>query len=330
MTVDYDTVTDREGSTALLHPLTIERMLVELDPRNQPEVAVRRARRVANATGADVDLLVWEQLNLIPGGVILDNVAVDAVRDEYIADLRDWAQEAAEPLRDDNIRVTVHTAWQNPRYDAVLSCAQERSSDLVMRVAGRRGRIERLILGATDWELVRRSTVPIWFVRDNDDAVANVLAAVDPVHPSDGSMTLDRRIVRAANFVAETLGSELHVFHACESSPVRSPPLPTAGAGGAMAVPPPRVDPAFEKKVRRLHESKLKELLSPHDLPEERLHVVNSNVGESITTVVDDNGIGIVVAGAVSRSWLDRLLVGSTAETLLSVVDRDLLIVPAR
>lgn len=59
------------------------------------------------------------------------------------------------------------------------------------------------------------------------------------------------------------------------------------------------------------------------------MHVLDGDPAAKINEVIESNEIGIVVAGAISRSWLDRLLVGSTAEALPDAVSCDLLLLKA-
>jgi universal stress protein E len=148
-----------------------------------------------------------------------------------------------------------------------------------------------------------------------------VLAAVDPVHERDKPAALDRRILEAASGWAQTMGGELHVVHAYE-------PISDIVALDGTYVPvlPLPVD-ELNEKLRARHAAALAALLEGSGVPAERTHLETGNVRDAICHVAGTLPATLVVMGAVSRSRVDRIFIGSTAERVLESLPCDVLIV---
>src|SRR5207237_910626 len=80
---------------------------------------------------------------------------------------------------------------------------------------------------------------------------------------------------------------------------------------------------AYEQDV----ESRMAELALRHHLPNMRTHLVDGDVAECLCSFARCDSIDIVAMGALSRSFVQRLMVGNTARRLLDELDCDVLIV---
>lgn len=305
------------------------KILVDLDPAKDNGSAIVRAGALARAQGATVELFVCDYQQWLAGDLVFHAENVDIARKEYFAELESWASELGKPLEADGVHVTVHKAWHAPRYEALLDRANEINADWIVRVASRHGKLDRILLSATDWELIRQARQPLWLVKSADSRLDNLrlLATVDPTHPQDPDMHRDRHLLDTSQALCDDLGAELHVFHAW-TVPMASPPVPASPvAADVAAVPFPRIDEKALKTARDNHKRRLDSLLADYAIPKERIHMAEGSPADAIERVIDENGINIVSAGAVSRSWLQRLLLGSTTERLFDAVECDLVVV---
>lgn len=305
--------------------MKIERILVDLDPRKENRNALERASWLAGKFGAGLDLLVCEYVQWLTGSAIFDTQTLDKARADYLEELRAWIETLAQPLRDDGLDVSSTVSWHSARYQGILEHAGETGADLVLRAVTEHSRIARMFLGATDWELIRHSPQPLWLVKRDGKLSESpkVLAAVDPTHPEDELMKIDRRILDSAVSLADRLSGSIAVFHAYE------PPMPLsadAAASAAVAVPAPRIEEDVEQ-VRERHRRKLAELVADYDIAPDRIHLVCGEPAVEIGKIVEDSDTDVVVTGAMARGWLERLMLGSTAEALLDAVDTDLLVI---
>ena len=79
--------------------------------------------------------------------------------------------------------------------------------------------------------------------------------------------------------------------------------------------------------VEEQHREAFTEFLGSYDLPKERSHLVQGPAHEVLASVSESGNVDLIVMGAVSRSGLDRVFLGSTAERTLDRLACDLLIV---
>jgi len=307
--------------------MQIKKILLELDPQRENRSAIDRTLTIAQSLDAAVEIVVCEHRHLFPATQVLDPGIIKTMRDDYLAAVEDWARSEVEPLASAGIDVTVTTTWHQPRYAAVLEHADKAGVDLIIRMAGEQGKLKRFFFGANDRELIRHAKKPLWLVQNANPAADrfNFLAAVDPTHPQDEQMALDKQLLDFASGVSKAMSGSLHVYHSLSAMLM----VPAAPDVPTMAPPMPRFDPAVLEQLRQTHKSMVDKLVAGYDIQEENIHVVDGEVAAAIDEVIDENDISVVVAGAISRSWLERLVIGSTAESLLHAVDTDLVIINA-
>jgi universal stress protein E len=310
----------------------ISTILVDVNPHSDEDEqhgpsAVVRARQLAIATGASVELLVCDYLGPFSGGLFLDNESLDESRDQYLKDLKDWLEQRAARLRQDGIETRSHVEWHSPRYESILARAGATGADIIVRAARRHSRVNRMFFAATDWELVRRSPQLLWLVKKSLDPLSRglrVLVAVDPVHPEEKKQGLDRKLVTTAEYISKLFGGSLHIFHAYKTGAMVAP---IAAASHHGAVPVMRMSSQIAGELEKQREHELRKLAGFAGVPDDNVHLVAGNAADALDEVVSAQDIDVVVAGAVSRGRLERLLIGSTAEAILDHVYCDVVVV---
>lgn len=193
--------------------------------------------------------------------------------------------------------------------------------DLIIKVAeGERGPGERLF-ASIDMHLMRKSPVPVWVL--NPDAKASpkrVLVAIDAVTENDESRDFNCRILDLARTVACTAGAELHVLSAWhlvgESSMLHSP---------FLKMDERRVQQLLnniEDRVSRQQQELVGWFTRTHaDTPSPQLHRTKGLAREVIPTFVREHDVDLVVMGTIGRTGIPGLLIGNTAESVLSEVN---------
>ncbi|HNP36302.1 MAG TPA: universal stress protein, partial [Woeseiaceae bacterium] len=91
--------------------------------------------------------------------------------------------------------------------------------------------------------------------------------------------------------------------------------------------PLPRVDVKLIDAVRDMHRSRLDEIASRFGVDEQHRHLSIGDTANAIADTVEEHDINIAIVGAVGRNWLQRWLVGSTAEEVFEAVDCDVFVV---
>jgi universal stress protein E len=181
---------------------------------------------------------------------------------------------------------------------------------------------QRTFLTNTDWELIRGCPVPLLLVKPTPwSAGHRIGAALDPGHLDDKPRLLDRCILDEASRFAQALGGEVHAIHTY---------IPEAMvAASTVMVPPLMIDipvEALEEERKR----KLKDLTALTDdyrIPARNVHLETGGVSEALGRLAQQYEIDIMAMGAISRRGWRRMLIGSTAETVLEQLPCDLLVV---
>ncbi len=306
----------------------IRRIFVAIrDERHTPRMQLRKAAAIARANGARVELF----------HAINEPDALDALRrgsaaghpmSAIMTSLTERSQKRLERLAalDDfrGLAVTCSATWDFPPHEAVIRRALAAKSDLVIAAAQPHALGGRLLLANTDWELIRNCPCPVLLVKSTRAyRKPAVIAAIDPFHAHAKPAGLDRRILEAGDVFARKLGGALHAFHAYMPLTIVAP----APAGQSLAVAlPPEAEEAHGAQVARAFDA----IASKAGIPPRRRHLRMGTVAGELASVIKSTGAGVVVMGAISRSGLRRLFIGSTAETILDKVDTDLLIIKPR
>jgi universal stress protein E len=281
--------------------------------------AVSRAASLAHKTGASLELF-----NSIPTPQIALGYAAAAVAEgvrAVAAQNRADLERIANRLRREELLVETVVQTGYAVHEAILRQALLAQADLIVIEAHRHNRLARLLLSQTDFELIRRTPVPLLIVKGSRPwRGPRILAALDPLHAHDKPAALDAQIVEAAAAVAAVVGGTLHLTHVCR-------PLVELFPGVVMEATiltvTPEQEKAYEAGVRR----QFYKAIGPYSVSPKRRHFLRGDPATELPSLARSLKAGMVVMGAVSRSGLKRMFIGHTAEHVLDALSCDVLIV---
>ncbi len=217
------------------------------------------------------------------------------------------------------VAVNVATDWDFPAYEAVIRQARRQGADLVVAERHATRHLLPSLLRFNDWELLRRCPVPVLLVkRSGDWQRPVVLAAIDPAHSFAKPAKLDAMIMAARGS-----GGRAHWPASCTSRmPGRACRMPASMEELAIGAPGHRTGTrAAMRAALRCGDRRRRAW---------RCASGTSSVGnpvELIPKLARRHRAGIVVMGAISRSGLQRLVVGNVAEQVLDSLSCDVLVV---
>lgn len=227
-------------------------------------------------------------------------------RQEYCDQLVENLNSIAKKLRSDGYKVVTDVAWGYPNYEKVIEKAGNISADLIVQHCRAYGKLDFRHLSNDSWQLVRHCPTPLLLSKNRSWAETPiVLAAVDPMHSHDKPLALDTKIMTAAQTLCEETSAQLHVVHAYAES---ARPFAVAGV------------------IEAEHSKALHDFLAPYSVPADHLHFVDETPVMALQHQTLALNSDIVAMGALSRSRLSEMLIGSTAEQVLDYVDTDILI----
>jgi universal stress protein E len=298
-------------------------ILVIIDPTSQEQPALGRAAWIGTKLGFDLELFVCEYDQYLAGERFFDSAALDKARSDLLHRHMKRLEKLASPLREQGLRVTIDVAWDHPLHEGILRKIERANPNLVLKDTHFHSAIRRSVFSNTDWHLIRDCTALLWLVKPyQDPAIKKLLAAVDPLHERDKPARLDHKILETAERIRAAAGAELDVVHGFDPAPAY------AVSTDAMSFPITEPINDAVDALRSQHQAAMDELVKKHPmLKPGHAHLMEGETREVLVGAVDDLGADLVVIGAVSRTVLKRLVLGSTAERVLDFVPCDLLIV---
>ena len=235
----------------------------------------------------------------------------------YLDGRREKLESLAQQLRRDGLTVTTHLTWGRPLMARTLQAVLAEQPGMVITDVHVEPGLKRLLFTPADLALLRQCSAPLMLVRAGTHGLPRrILAAVDPLDERGRPHELNARVLNAANRLAMQCDAALDVVHAFEYlSPLLGPELMSGWVPDMGAV----------EEFRALHHDALQALGKEFGVPQERLHMLDGMPELKIPEFAAANRIDVVVMGTVQRSFMQRLSMGSVAESLLQKLDCDVL-----
>jgi len=198
-------------------------------------------------------------------------------------------------------------------YEELIHSVQQEGYDLL--IAGTRGygAVKSLLLGSTAKHLVRQCPASVWIVKQEQaKPLVTILAAADM---SDVSA----RAIQQAAWLAQRAGARLHVAHVIESGGLSDELLNRTIAE----------DP--KKSVRTLIDNEVgqqfRDFLAQQGIQHAQSHLLWGSAARETIRLARELKADVIVMGTVGRRGLQGILLGNTAEDVLSHAECDVLAV---
>ena len=299
--------------------LATRHILVALaDPAANSSNAIVRATEIASQTGARVTLfhslyspyIAGEQF-YTPGALQRDIEAAVNARKRALEHL-------AEPLTAAGIACNVRCRWDYPVHDSIVREVVREKVDLLILESHRHGAAARMVLGNTDWQLLRLCPCPVLLVKSARRYLRpRVLVCVDPLHAHAKPAALDQRLLATGKALAETFDGKLHAAHFY----MLEVPL----AAGFIVEPIPLPTGIAEQHASEVRKA-FEQLIVGYALGARQAHLRQGLPIDELPALAAEIDAAVVVMGAVSRSGLKRLFIGHTAERVIDRLVCDVLV----
>jgi universal stress protein E len=291
---------------------TIKRILVAVaDPSARRQPAITKGVLLAQRCGAEVEVMHCLFDPQVQGELVYGRRIVERDIRARIETARRQLEGRVRSLASKDVPLRVCVRWDYPVHEAIIRQALRHKSDLVVAESRRHARLARAFLTNTDWQLIRLCPVPLLMVKASRPwKSAKVLAALDPFHVHAKPAALDPRILKVGAELARALNGTLHAVHVCAplleyAVGVMIEPLPIRVSGREARAHVNRVRKKVSSEARRF------------GVDNRRILVVEGAPQRVLPQVARRLRARIVVMGAVSRSALKRLFIGSTAEHVI-------------
>jgi len=266
----------------------LDRILAVIDPTVEVQVGAAKAVRLARLSGAALELFACDFDPALTGQPFFDTDALRRLR------------------------------------EGILRRVAEFEPDLMVKDTHYHSLLRRALFTNTDWNLIRRCPVPLLLSRTADwSARPRILAALDPGHHGDKPAALDHDILDAAQFLARQLDGTVEAVHAFFPASLLAA---TTGFAGVPLAQELSVTDLLESERTRVAAA-TREITKAHGLGEKSVRVLQGSASEVLPRVATEDHVDLVVMGAVSRSRLREVFIGSTAERVLDRLPCDVLVI---
>lgn len=207
------------------------------------------------------------------------------------------------------------------KYIETIRAVKASNFDLVVKEADEFSWLDRF-LGSDDMHLLRKCPCPVWLMKKNEKPdYDHIMAAVDfeTGYGDSSNEELNTMIIDLASSLSLSDFASLHVVNVYD--------VPEAGFISLWVEQPDKVERELYESEYRLRKHKMDSLLNDlkHRLGEEsykyvspRSHIVQGMPGRELPKVATDIKADLVVMGTVARTGIAGVVIGNTAETVLS------------
>ena len=302
----------------------LDRILAVFDPTSEAQPALGKAASLARVFGSTLELFICDFDPSLSGQPFFDTDKLRELREEFLTERVEFLEEVADGLRAQGIAVETHVHWDNPLYRGIVRRVQESGPDLVVKDTHYHSVIRRTVFTNTDWSLIRACPAPLLLAKPGDWRVPpKVVAALDPGHLGDKPAALDHDILDCAQLLAGRLSGEVHAVHAFFPAALLAATTAMTGMPMVSGVTAAEIVETERKRIAGV----LSGIVASHALPLERIHLEQGSAADVLPRLAERLAADLLVMGAVSRSRVQELFVGSTAERVLDRIGCDVLVV---
>ena len=310
--------------------LSINKILVCLDPNREEQPALDRAMYLAKKFDASIELLLVVYNRALLTNLFFNSEQLDAAKEGYMNSQKRWIESYLNDSRYAALKPTYHVVWHKPLYEAIIQQAQKVKADLVIKSTHNHPTINKIFFTPNDWQLLKACPVPLILAKGTtNDSYRRLLAGVDPAASHNKPKSLNRVIIETSQHFAKILAAESHVVHCY--APIEYQLWSDIGMGMGVGMGPTDFtmgENNYSEYINELKggiESQFKGVVEPFKIAKSNLHLAEGYPEKRLPEMVEELEVDLLVLGSVYHSGL----VGSTAEKILDLVNCDILSVTA-
>jgi universal stress protein E len=304
---------------------TIKKILVDIDPDKQEQLALSKALHFAKNQPVTIKLLSC----LYYPSVVASNLLTPKQLEKTQAEILKMNQGRLNILiakhAQDNVTYETEVMWHSPIYQGILKVVDNFKPDLVIKATHQHKTIAKRLFTPTDWYLLKACPIPILLVKNHKwTRNTSVVAAIDPEHNLSKKSELDINILKAGFNVSSGLGMPLHALHCFDPSywDILLEAVDKSGMwADVFSVDEHQNESMVLEQLRYQHNVRFAAECSEYVPSSENQHIVSGDIDHVMPKTLSQLDAGILVLGTTYRTGL----LGSTAQRLIEAVDCDLL-----
>lgn len=267
-------------------------ILVIINPNIDEQIALNKAVRLAEQLGSTITALIRKK-HAIP---------------KLMATLNKKLSVAAIK----GIAISIEISDENNLLRAILRAQHEHGFGWLIKQPHQPSLTDHVFL-SDDWKLLRNSRCPVLMVNANNnwEDGGPFLCCVNANSNDSEHQVLNAHVIKVGLLLAKVSNGQRHLVSA----------YPSIMQSGSES---DQVPTLLESDYR----SACRQMLGNHEIPDSQIHIVQGPPELLIPQVAEKIKAKMVVLGTVARSGLQGILLGNTAEQVLTRLKTDILILP--
>ncbi len=294
----------------------ISRIVVANDSLDGLAEALEKAALVEHYTGANIDVVevVYDTIAEEPPEVLPRDQQARLMEAMKAAE-RTGLQHLIEPLKNRVATIEPQVLWGKKADQAIFQVLGDSADQLLIKPVSRHHQLADYFQTPLDWALMREAPCAVLISKGSGWAQPeHVVAAVDVADVAHGALC--REILRTAATLANVLGTDLHIATA----------YPSLG----QSVDELQVAMDYEGIKQDMRDSRAQAVdhwVKELSLEVAEVHLLEGKPSDVIPDLSNRLQTTITVLGTAARKGLKKLLIGNTAETIVSRVNGDIVTV---
>lgn len=292
------------------------------DPINEPQTSLVRAISLAKNNQAELTVLFI--LPKMPSKE--SDISEQALKAKILAREEEHLNKV---LSSSNKDISIKFECRiGKKYVETIRCVFLNDFDLVVKDTDNVSWLERMI-GSDDMHLLRKCPCPVWLMKnEKKDNYDQIIAAVDfdTTSVETCNNELNETIIALASSLALSGFASLHIVNAYD--------VPEAGYLSLWADQPEQLKEKLFDSEHKIRKHKMNMLLvdlknkigeKSYNYLSPTIHLVKGTPGREIPKLAKEIKADLVVMGTVARTGVAGVLIGNTAETLLTQIQSSVL-----
>jgi len=290
-----------------------KKVLVANDKLEGLELALPKAAMIEHYSGAAIEVVqvLYDTIAEEPDRILPAAEQANLIEGLKAAErngLRRLIASFEEKVADIRTRVV----WEKNAADGILGALAD-ADFLIKPISRHQGLIDRLH-APLDWALTRSAPCPVLISKKGWSEPNVVLAALDA--GDESHQDLNRAILHTAADLSRILGCDLQVVSA----------YPSLGQSVSELQVATDYD-GIKADMRETRQSLIDALIEELEAPVTQVHLLEGHARDAIPALANEMNAVLTVLGTAARRGLSQLILGNTAEAIISSLEGDLVTV---
>lgn len=291
--------------------MNIENILVISDKKDKQQKALAHSKVLAERYDAKIHVLGFTYENLEKVSPSLDKELALEFKQQILRNHQQWLSSEIE-AQDLSAQTSSEVVWEKDIAAWVKRYCKANPCSLIVKTGHRS---EGMFYVPTDWHLLRNGTTPILLVAEKKwRKKRSIMVSLDLATKLKSKQALNKKLVDAGIALAKHTGMPLHFCFSLAISPV----LKDLGLiNKSKAV----------EKAQKEYLPLIQEMAGDYSVSEEQIHIKAGEASKIIPSVASKIQADLVIVGSVGRKGIKAKLMGNTAESVLTLLKTDVLVI---